>query len=281
MRLSQLLSPAAALGSAATLGVADFSGGVAGRRSPPPSVALGVETVGLVALPLAILLLPTGFEIRAAALAFAGGAIGGLGLIVFYRAMQMNLIGVVAPVTAVVAAALPTGVGLLSGERLHTGQLVGIVVGLLAIVLINGGGRTATSGARRAVGLAIFAGVTFGVFFVFFHQASSAGVTAYLSGRFGSACSAVVFALVSRVSPVPRRGALPLIALGGTLDGTGVVLYLYATFHGLLSLSALLTSFYPAFTVACARIFLRERMTKLQIAGAGLAVGAAVLLAAT
>ena len=233
------------------------------------------------ALPVAILVLPAHFELRAALLAFAGGAIGGLGLIVFYRAMQMNLIGVVAPVTAVVAASLPTATGLLSGERLHIGQLIGIAVGLVAIALINGGGTTATASARLAVGLAIFAGVTFGIFFILFHQASSAGVTAFVSGRLGSACSAVVFALVSRVSPVPRRGALPLLLLGGTLDGTGVVLYLYATFHGLLSLSALLTSFYPAFTVLCARVFLHERMSIPQVAGAGLAVGAVVLLAAT
>ena len=68
--------------------------------------------------------------------------------------------------------------------------------------------------------------------------------------------------------------------MGGTLDGAGVVLYLYATFHGLLSLSALLTSFYPAFTILCARVFLKERMTTIQAAGAVLAVVAVALIAA-
>ena len=68
--------------------------------------------------------------------------------------------------------------------------------------------------------------------------------------------------------------------MGGTLDGAGVVLYLYATFHGLLSLSALLTSFYPAFTILCARVFIKERMTKIQAAGAVLAVVAVALIAA-
>ena len=281
MPLNQLLSPAAALGAAATLGVADFSGGVAGRRSPPPSVAIGVETMGLVALPFAILVLPVRFDLTAAVFAFAGGAVGGLGLVLFYRAMQMNLIGVVAPVTAVVAAGLPTAVGLIGGERLHAGQVAGIGVGLIAIALINGGGRAGTAGARVAVGLAILAGVGFGLFFVLFHEASPAGLTAFVSGRLGSAMAALAFALVSRVSPIPRRGALPLIGFGGTLDGIGVVLYIYATFHGLLSLSALLTSFYPAFTVLCARVFLHERMSVVQIVGAFLAIGAVVLLAAT
>ena len=131
--------------------MADFAGGVAGRRSPPPGVAIGIEAVGFVAVPLAILILPTRVDISAVVFAFAGGAVGGLGLIAFYRAMAMNLIGVVSPITAVVAAALPVGVGVLSGERLHSGQLAGIALGLVAIVLLNAGGRTAGDGARQSM----------------------------------------------------------------------------------------------------------------------------------
>jgi drug/metabolite transporter (DMT)-like permease len=80
---------------------------------------------------------------------------------------------------------------------------------------------------------------------------------------------------------VPRREVWPLLGLGGSIDGVGVVLYLFATFHGLLSLSALLTSFYPAFTVLCARVFLRERLAMLQAFGAVLALAAVALIAAT
>ena len=58
-----------------------------------------------------------------------------------------------------------------------------------------------------------------------------------------------------------------------------MVLYLYATHTGLLSVSALLTTFYPAFTVICARVFTHERMTPLQAVGAALAVVAIALIA--
>jgi len=242
-------------------------------------VTIGIEVAGLVALPFAILLLPMKLDLAAALLAFGGGAAGGLGLIAFYRAMALNLIGVVSPITAVVAAAPPTAVGLLGGERLHAGQVAGIAAGLVAIALLNGGGRTATEGARTAVGLAIVAGVGFGLFFILFHAGSHAGVTAFLSGRLGSASAASCFALITRVSPVPRRNSWGLIALGGPLDGVGVVLYLYATFHGLLSLSALLTSFYPAFTVLCARVFIHERLSSIQVAGVVLAIAAVALIA--
>lgn len=279
--MNPLLSPAAALGAAATLGIADFTGGLAGRRTPPPSVAVGIEICGLVALPLALWLLPVRWDIQAAILTFTGGAVGGFGLILFYRAMTLNLIGVVAPITAVVAAALPTAVGVLGGDRLHLGQFGGIGVGLIAIALINGGSREAAKGARAALGLAIVAGLCFGLFFILFHAGSSAGVIAFLSGRAGSALASLSFALISGVSFVPRRNTWCLIGVGGAFDGAGVVLYLYATFHGLLSLSALLTSFYPAFTVLCARLFTGERLTLLQAVGAALAVVAIALIAAT
>jgi drug/metabolite transporter (DMT)-like permease len=279
--VSPLLSPAAALGAAATLGIADFTGGVAGRRTPPPSVAVGLELCGLVALPIALWILPIRWDLQAAVLTFAGGAAGGFGLILFYRAMTLNLIGVVAPITAVVAAALPTAVGMIGGERLHFGQLAGIGVGLIAIALINGIGAEKMRGARTALGLAIVAGLTFGLFFILFHAGSSAGVVAFLSGRLGSASAAMCFALISGVSFIPKRTAWRLIAAGGVFDGVGVVMYLYATFHGLLSLSAVLTSFYPAFTILCARIFTRERLSPMQAAGAALAVVAVALIAAT
>ena len=78
--------------------MADFSGGLAARRIPAPSVVVGVEVVGLVTVPFALLLLPLRWDMEAMAFTFAGGAIGGFGLILFYRAMALDLIGVVAPI---------------------------------------------------------------------------------------------------------------------------------------------------------------------------------------
>jgi drug/metabolite transporter (DMT)-like permease len=273
------LSPLTAMASAVTLGVADFTGGFAGRRSSAPSVAIAVESVGLVAVPLAFVLLPHGWDLQAALQAFAGGAVGGLGLVAFYRAMSLNLIGVVAPITGFIAAALPVTVGLIGGDRLEIWQVAGIAVGLAALVLINGPSREGVGDARRGVTLALLAGVAFGLFFILFHAASHAGVTAFVSGRFGSASAACLAAVVTRTSLVIRRSVVRIIAIGGVFDGTGVVLYLYATHTGLLSVTALLTSFYPAFTVLCARLFTHERMTPMQALGAALAVGAIALIA--
>jgi drug/metabolite transporter (DMT)-like permease len=267
------------MASAVTLGVADFTGGFAGRRTSAPSAAIAVESVGLVTLPLAFVLLPHGWDLSAALQAFAGGAIGGFGLVAFYRAMSLNLIGVVAPISGFVAAALPVTVGLLGGDHLEAWQLGGIAVGLASLILINSPSREIAGNARLGVSLALFAGVAFGLFFILFHDASHAGVTAFVSGRFGSASAALIVAAATRTSPIIRRSAVRIIAIGGVFDGTGVVLYLYATHTGLLSITALLTSFYPAFTVLCARFFTHERMTPMQALGAALAVVAIALIA--
>jgi drug/metabolite transporter (DMT)-like permease len=244
-------------------------------------VALSIELVGLVVIPLAILLLPSRWDLGLMSYTFLGGMIGGFGLILFYRAMALNLIGIVAPITGVIAAALPAAAGVLfAGERLHLAQVVGIFAGLVAIALLNGPTPFAGQAARSAVGMAIVAGVAFGVFFILFHAGSASGVPAFLTGRLGSAIVSLCFALITRVPFLPRRESLRLIGVAGTLDGTGVVLYMFATLFGLLSISAVLTSFYPAFTVLCARVFLHERLTLLQTFGAATAVVAIALIAA-
>lgn len=275
------LSPYAAMAAAITLGVADFTGGRAGRRTSAPSVAVGIELVGLVVAPVALLVLPHGFDWAAAFQAFAGGAAGGLGLIAFYRAMALNLIGVVAPITGFVAAALPVAVGLIGGDHLGIWQLLGIALGLVGLLLVTGADSATAKNARRGVLLALLAGVTFGLFFILFHAASHAGVTAFVSGRLGSGFAALSAALVSGTSIAIRRPAWRLIAFGGVIDGFGVMLFLYATHNGLLSVSAVLTSFYPAFTVLCARFLTHERLTGLQALGAVLAVVAIALIAIT
>ena len=74
--MNPLLSPTAALGAAATLGIADFIGGAAGRRTPPPSVTVGIELCGLAALPVALWVLPVRWDPMAVMLTFTGGAVG-------------------------------------------------------------------------------------------------------------------------------------------------------------------------------------------------------------
>ena len=70
-----------------------------------------------------------------------------------------------------------------------------------------------------------------------------------------------------------------LAILSGVGDTAANVFFLLATRTGDLGVSAVVVSLYPVVVAAPAAMILDERLTGLQIGGAGLAVGASVLLA--
>jgi drug/metabolite transporter (DMT)-like permease len=77
-----------------------------------------------------------------------------------------------------------------------------------------------------------------------------------------------------------RRRNVPAIAIVGWTDLGANGLYGYASRHGLVSVTAVLASLYPAVTVVLARVLAGERMRRIQDIGVGLAMCGVVLLAA-
>jgi drug/metabolite transporter (DMT)-like permease len=75
------------------------------------------------------------------------------------------------------------------------------------------------------------------------------------------------------------RSAVGLSVATGICDMTANVLFLVANREGLLALVAVITSLYPASTIALAQIFLGERLARHQLVGLALAVVAVVLIA--
>jgi drug/metabolite transporter (DMT)-like permease len=65
----------------------------------------------------------------------------------------------------------------------------------------------------------------------------------------------------------------------GIFDSLGNFLFVYAATRGRLDVAAVLSSLYPASTLVLARIFLKERIAKLQAVGIALALGAVALIA--
>ena len=61
--------------------------------------------------------------------------------------------------------------------------------------------------------------------------------------------------------------ATAMALTGGVLDMVANTLYLVATWFGSLSIVVTLASLYPASTVLLARLFLRERLNRVQVAG--------------
>ena len=77
----------------------------------------------------------------------------------------------------------------------------------------------------------------------------------------------------------PRGRASWLAVLTGVTGAGGTLCYFVATHAGLLAVTAVITSLYPASTILLARLVLGERITKIRIAGLGLAAASVALIA--
>ncbi len=272
-----------ALASAVVYGMADFCGGLASRRAAAATVVAVSQAAGL--LTVALLLPWLGGEPRAADLAWGAGAgvAGGAGLLLFYRALADGVMSVVAPVTAVSAAALPVLGGLALGERLGPAAVAGIVLALVAVVLGSAeGGLSSLRSARPAtVAPALAAGAGFGVFFVLLDRTGEdAGLTPLAAARVVSVLLLGGLALATlRSLRVPGR-VLPVVLLTGVGDMAANALFLVATqVGGQLAVTGVLASLYPVSTVVLAQVLLRERLAGAQQAGLAVAAAAVVLIA--
>lgn len=256
-------------------------GGLATRRSTMFSVAMLAQAVGFVLL-LAVMPLFPGHLTRDAVIYGAlGGICGGVGIALLYHALSIGKMGVVSPITAVLAASLPLGIGVARGERLSIAQGAGIAVALVAVVLIslsseNGRFEFSTAGVREAIA----SGIALGGFYVFLALAGSrTGMYPLLFARLASALFLLLLAALLRKRIVPARQTVGLIAIAGALDMTANCLYVLAVYAGYLSIAAVLTSLYPASTVFLARIVLKERLSAIQKAGVACALAGVLLIA--
>ncbi|MBE1532317.1 DMT family transporter [Actinomadura algeriensis] len=293
-----------ALGAALAYGVADFLGGAVSRRATALQALLWCVPVGFVVVLTAALIdggAPTATSLT---WGFAAGIAGGTGLITFYGALARGPMSVVAPVSALAAAVLPVGAGVLRGERLSTTVIAGVLLCLVAIGMVSmerdkpdqdkpdqdGPDREPAKGRLTDSGplMAALSGICFGVFFTILAAAGeSGGLWPIVGSRVGNLAVvlvAVLFTLRVRGGTLgPRvsgRTLIGLALLSGTLDAGANVLFVFSTQHGMLSLAAVLTSLYPAITVLLARIAYSERLRVVQQVGLAVAATGVVLVTA-
>jgi drug/metabolite transporter (DMT)-like permease len=271
-----------ALASAVVYGASDFLGGLASRRASVLGVVALSQVIGLAAL---LALLPwLGGPVTAADLAWGAtaGLAGAAGLTVFFRTLASGVMSVVAPVTAVTAAAVPVLVGLLGGDTIGRWAAAGIALALIAVVLVSAdSGLSALRSARPAsLAPALLAGTMFGLFFVALDRTSAdAGLTPLVTARLASVALVVSIALAGRQSLRVPRAALPVVAASGVGDMSANALFLLATqADGQLAITGVLASLYPVSTVVLAQVVLRERLVGAQAAGLVSAALAVVLI---
>ena len=275
--MSELL----ALASALSYGVADFLGGMASKHRHVLRVVVVGHVVGL-AVVLAVSVVGGGSP-NAADLWWGAmiGVAGLMGLGFLYWSLAAGTMGVVAPVTAAVGAAVPVVVGFLWGERPALLAVAGVGVAGLAIVLVSAGDSTGWMErpviARKALAGAGAAGVGFGLIFVFMAQVSpQAGMWPLVSARVTSISLLIMFLLILR--PAPTQEGVRLSAAAGVLDMSGNMFVLAALDGGMLVTVSVLSALYPAATVLLARFFIRERLRSIQLIGVALAIASIAMI---
>src|SRR5437660_4251648 len=210
-------------GLAASLcwGSGDFNGGLASRRANASSVVIAAYAVGFLLLAALALVwkeaVPSSIDIVWGGLAGVAGAIG---LISFYSALSIGRMGIAAPISAVLTAAIPV---LFSGftEGLPTViQLGGFMLALLAIGLISRPERS--KGRPKGIGLALLAGCGFGLFFILISRVNHTETFWPLAvARFAAVLTMLVTVSIRRQPKLPGMKVAPLILLAGVLDAIG------------------------------------------------------------
>ncbi len=275
-----------ALLSAIGFGVSDFVGGIASRQVAAVRVVL--VSYPIVMVLLGVLAAIIGGPISAGAVVW--GSLGGIGQACgvwwLYAALGAGPISVVSPLTAVLTAAVPVGVGLAIGDRPGLVATAGIALAMVAVVLVS---RQATDQdvtphrfTPAVALLTIGSGVAFGLNFVLIHQAPvGSKLWPLLFARMSATLLVIVAAAASRNLRVPSGKALRLALTLPVLDAGANVAMLLALHTSLLSLTGVLISLYPAATVVLAMVVLRERVTGWQALGMMLAAVSVGMIAAT
>ena len=246
----------------------------------------------LVSYPIALVLLLglaviVGGDISEGAVLWGGlcGVSQAFGVWWFYAALGAGPISVVSPLTAILVAAIPVGVGLALGERPGAIAAVGVVLALAAVVLVS---REATDEditphrfTTKVAWLTVGSGVAFGLNFVLIAQApAEAKLWPLVFARLSASVLVLVIAALSANLRPPTGAPLKLAVLAALLDTGANVAMLLALQASLLSLAGVLMSLYPAATVLLAIVVLRERVTRWQAVGMVLALVSVAMIAA-
>ena len=274
--MSQLL----ALLSSGFYGFADLTGGLATRRMPVWAVLAWSQVLGLVVLGSGMVIVGSD-DVTPADLGFGAlaGIVGLFGIAIIYSALASGSMSVVAPIAGAVGAIIPVTADVVSGADLSSGEVLGIAAAIGAVLLIGLEGRSRRIGAAR-LWQALLAGVMFGILFIAFSQTSEqAGLWPLVAARSVSIPIVAIVALLTGVAVRPRGSDLRLVLVAGNLDMAANVFLALALQRGPLAVNAVLGSLYPMFTVLAAVVLLKERPTRMQWLGIGLAVAAAALLA--
>jgi len=276
---ARYLPAAYSLTAVGVWGASDFLGGVGARRVNAFLFTAIVHLSGMLAMGSLALMTGAPFPGKTSlAWALTAGAMGGISLALFYRSLARGNMGLVAPVAAVLSAAIPTllvafKVGFPS--YLH---VLGFIVAAMGVWLISR--SEAGAGRPEGIGMAVLAGTGFAGFYLCIHQAGDgSALWVAACSRSASLLVTSVFVLAGRHLRAVPTPVLAIAVVAGILDISGTAVFIRAAQTGRLDDAVVLSSLYPAVTVLLARIFLHEHFSRARTIGMVAALVAVPMIA--
>jgi drug/metabolite transporter (DMT)-like permease len=227
--------------------------------------------------------------------AAAAGLGGLLGVTALYLALSRGTMGLIAPLSGVIAAAVPVVVSVARGNPLHPAAMVGMLLALAAVaaVAMPAAGDAAPSGRHPDTPervlewlLAGVAGIGFAAYFLGVDRAHSEGAGTWWTLFVARGAGLVVVTGFIVTLAATRRlpsfqgavAAAPILTLSAVGDLGGNLFYVLALGETTLAIAVVLSSLYPVMTALLARAFLGERLTRTALLGVMLAIAGVVLI---
>ncbi len=265
---THLLGAVYALIAALLYGGADFSGGVAARRLNQYQVLLITALTGAAVMFIVALLWGEGFPSSKSIFnAGLAGIFGSIGLATLYKALAFKRAGIVAPASAVVAAAVPVVYSAFAEGLPDTVTLSGFILAGIGIWLTTRldvvNGEISNDGLIQG----IISGLAFGGFFIFIARIEPGYIfSPLIFGKLAAAAVSLIFIINKRL-PTPNPIKHPIAVFSGFLDISANVLYLVSTSLTRVDIAAVLVCTYPAATVILAVLIFKEKISRSQAFG--------------
>jgi drug/metabolite transporter (DMT)-like permease len=293
-----MLAIVLAVAAAIAFGASDYTAGLATRAANVFRVSVAAQVTSLV---LTLLIAPWAGSMHLTAASAGWGALAGVagdfGAVTLYLGFRHAAFSVASTISAVGSAALSVAAGLAFGERPTVLALAGIALALPAIAGVSASAgaaeadgeapsseakalRTHTGRHLAGVGYGLLAGGGFALYFVGLNRAGSgSGLWPVVVGQAAGLLILLIVAVVTREAGPPPPGSRSLSVATGVTGTAGALLFFIGSHSGLLAITAVITSLYPAGTILLARVALGERLNRTRLLGLVLA-GASVALIA-
>ncbi len=271
------------LGLAAALswGAGDFAGGLAARKVGSYRAVMFAEAIGLGAIFIALPFFPEAFpDWHSIIWSSVAGVVGSTGLLAFFEAMRRGRLSVVAPLSALLGAAVPIIVGVFTEGLPKPIVFAAFGLALVAIVLISRE-KVPEDEEKKApyLHIPLLSGIAFGFYFVIMHEASQDYFWGPLIvARSAGMLAIAAYLLFKRESFRVPSGSWHLLVVNGIFDVGGNAFYILAGQAGRMDVSAVLGSLYPGMTVFLAWLILKEKLQITQWIGILLALIAIILM---